>query len=129
MPNLTESKWISKEKAIDLDFVFVYTNAVFSHRSTFSDFNHRYSKDERFRGVEKTRERESLFNEFIVEVRRKEKDERDAQREKVHFHSVSLQWVSFKLTEKTNNILKIIETVGFQCWVLMTLGALSTIWT
>ena len=102
MPNLTESKWIPKEKAIDLDFFFVYTNVVFSHRSTFSDFNHRYSKDERFRGVEKTRERESLFNEFIVEVRRKEKDERDAQREKVHFHSVSLQRVSFKLTEKKN---------------------------
>lgn len=54
-------------------------------RSTFSDFAHRYGKDERFRGVEKTRERESLFNEFIVEVRRKEKDERDAHREKVHF--------------------------------------------
>lgn len=57
-------------------------------RSTFSDFSHRYGKDERFRGVEKTRERESLFNEFIVEIRRKEKDDRDAQREKVRFFSL-----------------------------------------
>jgi hypothetical protein len=54
-----------------------------SSRSSFSDFSHKYAKDERFRGVEKTRERESLFNEFIVEIRRREKDERDAQREKV----------------------------------------------
>lgn len=54
-----------------------------NRRSSFADFSHKYAKDERFRGVDKTRERESLFNEFIVEIRRREKDERDAQREKV----------------------------------------------
>ena len=54
-------------------------------RSTFADFCHRYGKDDRFRGMEKSRERESLFNEFIIEVRRKEKEERDSQREKVLF--------------------------------------------
>ena len=65
------------------------------YRSTFSDFAHRYGKDERFRGVEKTRERESLFNEFIVDVRRKEKDERDANREKVHFSFLPPLWAIF----------------------------------
>jgi hypothetical protein len=112
MPNLTESKSILTEKRSV--FRCFFNGCDHFHRSTFSDFNHRYSKDERFRGVEKTRERESLFNEFIVEVRRKEKDERDAHREKVHFHSVSLQWVSFNLSEK-KQYFKIIETVGVQC--------------
>ena len=74
---------------------FELTTVSFSHkRSTFSDFAHKYGKDERFRGVEKTRERESLFNEFILEVRRREKDERDAQREKVRpiSHNVNHYW-------------------------------------
>lgn len=71
------------------DFRRLMEDAKLNGKSTFSDFSHRYSKDERFRGVEKTRERESLFNEFIVEVRRKEKDERDANREKARKEFVS----------------------------------------
>ena len=69
------------------DFRRLMEDAKLNGKSTFSDFAHRYGKDERFRGVEKTRERESLFNEFIVEIRRQEKDERDAQREKVRIQS------------------------------------------
>ena len=64
----------------------MFNNKSFGDRSTFADFCHRHGKDDRFRGVEKTRERESLFNEFIIEVRRREKEERESQREKVHHH-------------------------------------------
>lgn len=56
---------------------------VFLSRSTFSDFAQKYNKDERFKGIEKMRERESLFNEYILELRKKEKEERFSQREKV----------------------------------------------
>lgn len=52
-------------------------------RSSFNDFAQKHSKDERFRNVEKTRERESLFNEFLLEVRKREKEEKTAKREQV----------------------------------------------
>lgn len=52
-------------------------------RSSFSDFAQKHSKDDRFKGIEKTRDRESLFNEFILEVRRREKDEKLQKKETV----------------------------------------------
>lgn len=52
-------------------------------RSSFSDFAQKYAKDERFKGVEKMRERESLFNEYLIEVRKKEKEEKNQRREQV----------------------------------------------
>lgn len=93
----------------------LFTMTPFLPRSTFSDFAHKYAKDERFRGVEKTRERESLFNEFIVEIRRKEKDERDAQREKVgpysiHYHSF---WYGRLRSRKTEFRLILIKKRPF----------------
>lgn len=54
-----------------------------SFRSSFSDFAQKYAKDERFKGVEKMRERESLFNEYLIEVRKKEKEEKIQRRETV----------------------------------------------
>lgn len=52
-------------------------------KSSFSDFAQKYAKDERFKGVEKMRERESLFNEYLIEVRKKEKEEKNQRREQV----------------------------------------------
>ncbi|XP_037088891.1 transcription elongation regulator 1-like, partial [Pollicipes pollicipes] len=54
-----------------------------SGKTSFSEFAQKYGKEERFRGVEKMRERESLFNEHLLEIRRKEKEERAAKREQV----------------------------------------------
>lgn len=55
--------------------------AVF--RSSFSDFAQKHGRDDRFKNVEKMRERESLFNEYLLEVRKREKDEKTAKREQV----------------------------------------------
>ncbi|XP_030767326.1 transcription elongation regulator 1-like isoform X2 [Sitophilus oryzae] len=52
-------------------------------KSSFSDFAQKYAKEERFKGVEKMRERESLFNEFLIEVRKKEKEEKFLKREAI----------------------------------------------
>lgn len=52
-------------------------------RSSFSEFAQKYGKDDRFRIIEKIRERESLFNEFIVEIRKKEKDDKIHKKEQV----------------------------------------------
>ena len=39
-------------------------------RSTFSDFALRYGKDERFKSVEKMREREQLFTDYLAEMKK-----------------------------------------------------------
>lgn len=52
-------------------------------RSSFSDFCQRYGKDDRYKAIEKVRERESLFNEYIVDVRRQEKEEKIQKKEQV----------------------------------------------
>ncbi|XP_056630036.1 transcription elongation regulator 1 [Diorhabda sublineata] len=52
-------------------------------KSSFSDFAQKYAKDERFKGVEKMRERESLFNEYLIEVRKREKEEKNQRREQI----------------------------------------------
>ena len=54
-----------------------------SFRASFSDFAAKYSKEERFKGIEKMRDRESLFNDFVQEVRRKEREESRSLKEKV----------------------------------------------
>ena len=118
MPNSTESKRLIQErKRESLRNLFI---SLFC-RSTFSDFAHRYSKDERFRGVEKTRERESLFNEFIVEVRRKEKDERDSNREKVHFPYIPLQWL-FIFPWSIHKIIEAIDNSAIMTMFLRVAG-------
>lgn len=55
------------------------------NRSSFSEFSQRNAKEERYRAIEKVRERESLFNEFIVEVRRREKEDKQLRKEQVCF--------------------------------------------
>jgi len=51
-------------------------DAKLTTKSGFSDFANKYGKDERFKGVEKMRDRESHFNEYLSELRKKEKEER-----------------------------------------------------
>uniref|UniRef100_A0A8D8VEZ3 Transcription elongation regulator 1 n=1 Tax=Cacopsylla melanoneura TaxID=428564 RepID=A0A8D8VEZ3_9HEMI len=52
-------------------------------KSSFSDFSGKFGKDDRFKNIEKMRERESLFNEFIIDVRRREKEEKIVKREQI----------------------------------------------
>lgn len=63
------------------DFRKLLEEAGLNGKSSFSDFAAKYSKDDRFRNIEKMRERESLFDEFLLEVRRREKEEKAAKRE------------------------------------------------
>lgn len=65
------------------EFRKLLEEAGLNGKSSFSDFAAKYSKDDRFRNIEKMRERESLFDEFLLEVRRREKEEKAAKREQV----------------------------------------------
>lgn len=67
-----------------LQKILIYVLSVsFFCRSSFSDFAQKHGRDERFKNVEKMRERESLFNEYLLEVRKREKEEKTAKREQV----------------------------------------------
>lgn len=57
--------------------------ANLSTRTTYLEFSHKYGKDSRFKNIEKSRDRESLFSEFLVDLKRKERAEKEKQREKV----------------------------------------------
>uniref|UniRef100_T1IIS2 Transcription elongation regulator 1 n=1 Tax=Strigamia maritima TaxID=126957 RepID=T1IIS2_STRMM len=81
------------------DFRRLLEDGNLSGKSTFSDFAQRYSKDERFRNIEKMRERESIFNEYILEIRRREKEERSNHREKFfvcndHDYEMKIAWLT-----------------------------------
>ncbi|GIX95506.1 transcription elongation regulator 1 [Caerostris extrusa] len=56
--------------------------ASLTSKSSFSDFAQRYGKDERFKAIEKMREKEIVFNDYLQDLRRKEREERSSQREK-----------------------------------------------
>ena len=56
---------------------------MFSLRTTFSEFAMKYGKDDRFKGIEKMKDRESLFTEFMVELKKKEKESLKLKQDKV----------------------------------------------
>ncbi|XP_034485133.1 transcription elongation regulator 1 isoform X2 [Drosophila innubila] len=65
------------------DFRKLMEEAKLHGKSSFSEFSQRNAKEERYRAIEKVRERESLFNEFIVEVRRREKEDKQLKKEQL----------------------------------------------
>lgn len=52
-------------------------------RSSFNDFASKHGRDERFKAVEKSKDRESMFKDYVDELRKKEKEEKAIMREKV----------------------------------------------
>lgn len=55
------------------------------YRTTFSEFAAKHAKDSRFKAIEKMKDREALFNEFITAARKKEKEDSKTRGEKVRF--------------------------------------------
>lgn len=54
-----------------------------STRTTYSEFAQKHGKDVRFRNIDRSRDRESYFNEFISDLKRKERDNKEKIKEKV----------------------------------------------
>jgi len=78
----------SKERATALkrkkdDYKELLKEASISQKSSFTDFSIKYARDERFKCIEKMKERESLFNEYQSDLRKQEKEEKYAEREKL----------------------------------------------
>ena len=49
-------------------------------KTSWSEFSREVAKDERFKAIDKSRDRESLFNELQSEIRKKERDEKEERR-------------------------------------------------
>merc|ERR1712183_1069301 len=49
-------------------------------RTSWSEFTRENGKDEGFKAIDKSRERESLFNDYQMEVRKKEKEEKEEKK-------------------------------------------------
>lgn len=57
----------------------------FCYRATFSEFAAKHAKDSRFKAIEKMKDREALFNEFVAAARKKEKEDSKTRGEKVRW--------------------------------------------
>lgn len=53
---------------------------AFCFRSSFSEFAARHGKDERFKAVEKMREREQMFTDFLGELKKASNKIREEQK-------------------------------------------------
>merc|ERR1712130_642014 len=51
-----------------------------SARTSWSEFSREVAKDERFKAIDKSRERESLFNEYQSEIRKNDREEKEEKR-------------------------------------------------
>ena len=70
---------------VNIIFSSIVTTIQFYFRTTFNEFSSRHSKDERFRAVERIRDREAWFHDYIHELktRGKEGSNRHSEKEKV----------------------------------------------
>ncbi|KAM9184804.1 transcription elongation regulator 1 isoform 3-T3 [Mergus octosetaceus] len=65
------------------DFKKMMEEAKINPRTTFSEFAAKHAKDSRFKAIEKMKDREALFNEFITAARKKEKEDLKTRGEKI----------------------------------------------
>merc|ERR1712212_904485 len=49
-------------------------------KSSWSEFSREQAKDERVKAIEKSRDRETHFNDYVSELKKKEKEEKDEKR-------------------------------------------------
>jgi len=77
-----------KEKKAQLlknreEFKALIAEVNYSGRKGFSEFASRHSRDPRFRAIEKMRDREQLFNEYVKEAKKKKDEEARNKSEKI----------------------------------------------
>lgn len=72
------------------DFKKLLEEVVSSARMTFSDFANKNSKDMRFKAIEKMKDREALYNDFMIDFRKHEKERLKVRDEKLKAHFFEL---------------------------------------
>lgn len=61
-----------------------------SSRTTFSEFAVKYGRDPRFKTIEKMKDREAIFVEFMTAMRKREKEDSKTRGEKVSLSTYTM---------------------------------------
>ena len=72
----------------------------YSARLTYAEFAKKHSNSEQFKLIEKAREREQLFNEFLDELKKKERDEKQKEKDKAKDNFLDLLKENQKLFDR-----------------------------
>ncbi|KAM8899955.1 transcription elongation regulator 1 isoform 2-T2 [Spinachia spinachia] len=102
------------------EFRRMMEEAKFTPRTTFSEFAVKHGRDPRFKTIEKMKDREAIFVEFITAVRKREKEDSKSRGEKVKqdFHDllsdqhieVGQRWSKVKERLETDPRYKAVES-------------------
>ncbi|XP_059398737.1 transcription elongation regulator 1-like [Carassius carassius] len=102
------------------DFRKMMEDAKLHMRTTFSEFAAKHSKDPRFKAIEKMKDREAIFTEFMTALRKKDKEDSKNKVEKVkqdffellsdHHVDVSQRWSKVKDKVETDPRYKAVES-------------------
>ncbi|XP_026090077.1 transcription elongation regulator 1-like [Carassius auratus] len=102
------------------DFRKMMEDAKLHMRTTFSEFAAKHSKDPRFKAIEKMKDREAIFTEFMTALRKKDKEDSKNKVEKVkqdffdllsdHHVDVSQRWGKVKDKVETDPRYKAVES-------------------
>lgn len=87
-----------KMKKATAEFKTLLNEADLNSRSTYEEFHDRFSKDPRYRALDRTKDREILFDDHLAMLRRKEREER-SQRKRSDRHSPPIPRISREETE------------------------------
>jgi len=69
-----------KAKEIKDKFRELLEESELDSKASYSDFSKENGKDPRFKALEKSRDREDIFKDFLIELRKREKDEKEEKR-------------------------------------------------
>jgi hypothetical protein len=79
-PNKERKEKKAKAKERKESFRLLCEEARASSKTSYSDFNNEHGKDKRYKATEKSRDWESVFNESIIDMKKKEKEDREEKR-------------------------------------------------
>uniref|UniRef100_A0A7E4VE57 Transcription elongation regulator 1 n=1 Tax=Panagrellus redivivus TaxID=6233 RepID=A0A7E4VE57_PANRE len=98
---------VAKEQYLEL-----LKDAGLDGKSSFSSFVNKFGKDERFKAVEKNRDREDFFKDFVDDLYQKEKEEKKRAKEEAreNFKVLLSETKSIKRRSKWSHIKKKIDS-------------------
>ncbi|XP_051533405.1 transcription elongation regulator 1-like isoform X2 [Myxocyprinus asiaticus] len=102
------------------DFRKMMEDAKLNIRTTFSEFAAKHAKDPRFKAIEKMKDREAMFTEFMIAWRKKDKEDSKNKVDKVkqdffdllsdHHVDISQRWSKVKDKLETDQRYKAVES-------------------
>lgn len=60
-----------------------FVSPSFAFRTTFSEFAMKHGRDQRFKNIDKMKDREAIFVEFMTAMKKREKEDSKSRGEKV----------------------------------------------